>query len=174
MRPERVIRHGRVEPNLWTLAGVDTEPGTDLPAGPVAVDFASWQANREALRTRREPVGVWLKPEDDPAALAGDLDVLSLVAVQFPKFGDGRGFSTATLLRTRLGYRGELRAFGDVSRDHLFYLKRCGFDSFSLAPHRDLEAALDGLKDFSMVYQAGVDEALPVFRKRLQGARGAA
>ena len=170
MRPERVIRHGRVEPNHWTLAGVDTAAGAALPAGPVAVDLATWQATREELRARREPVGVWLKADDDPEALAADLGALALVAVQFPKFGDGRGFSIATLLRTRLGYKGELRAFGDVGRDHLFYLKRCGFDAFSLPAHRDLEAALDGLHDFSLVYQAGVDGAQPLFRRRLQEA----
>lgn len=119
------------------------------------------------LLARGTPLGVWLAPGDDPAAIAGDLQRLALVAVHFPKFTDGRGYSTAALLRTRHGYRGELRAFGDVGRDQLYYLARCGFDSFRLADHRDPEAALAAFGDFTVRYQGSVDDAVPLFRKRL-------
>src|SRR5262249_40094612 len=136
--------------------------------GPVALPLATWKVSRVELLARREPVGVWLKPDDDPAGIAADLGALSLVAVHFPKFADGRGYSTAVLLRTRYGFKGELRAFGDVGRDQLFHLKRCGFDSFSLAEHRDPEAALASLDDFSLRYQGSVDDPRPLFRKRLE------
>ena len=167
--PERVIRNGRVEPDLWTLVGVASpdELARPLPAGPVVVPLTFWNERRAQLAARREPVGVWLKPDDEPSELADDLASLPLVAVHFPKFTDGRGYSTAALLRTRYGYKGELRAFGDVGRDQLFLLKRCGFDSFSLPAHRDPEAALAGLEDFSQRYQGSVDDPAPLFRKRL-------
>ena len=170
MLPDRVIRHGRVEPDPWTFVGLE-EAGEAPARGPVVVPLAQWKSQREALLARGEPVGVWLRPDDDPLELGEDVHALALVAVHFPKFTDGRGYSSAVLLRTRLRYRGELRAFGDVGQDQLFYLKRCGFDSFSLAPHRDPEAALAGLAPFSVRYQGSVDDPVPLFRKR--GAPGA-
>ena len=168
MLPDRVIRHGRVEPELWTFLGLTPEEGVrgELPAGPIAVPLAAWKGRRAELQARREPVGVWLAPSDDPAEIAPDVAELALIAVQFPKFADGRGYSTAVLLRTRYGYRGELRAFGDVARDQLFELGRCGFDAFSLAPHRDPEAALASLAPFRLPYQGAVDDPVPLFRKR--------
>lgn len=172
MLPERVIRHGRVERDNWRFVGVGEGevPGT-LPEGPVVVPLAVWKARREELLARPHAIGVWLAPADDPAELAADLAALSLVGVHFPKFTDGRGYSTAHLLRTRHGFRGELRAFGDVGRDQLFYLKRSGFDAFSLAPHRDPVAALAGLGTFTVRYQGSVDDAAPLFRKRLAERR---
>jgi uncharacterized protein (DUF934 family) len=157
----------RVEPELWRFAGLGPEDGlVTLTSGPLVVPLAFWQANRESLAPRRDPVGVWLETHDEPALIAGDLASFALIAVRFPKFTDGRGYSIAALLRTRYGYKGELRAIGDVGRDQLFYLKRCGFDSFALPAHRDPEAALAGLEDFRDRYQGSVDQPLPLFRRR--------
>jgi len=169
MQPERVIRNRKVESDAWTLVGLPPHEDLSLPLphGPVIVPLAFWLERSAELDARAEPPGVWLKPDDDPAALAGDLHRLTLIAVHFPKFTDGRGYSTAALLRTRYGYRGELRAFGDVGRDQLFYLARCGFDSFRLAEHRDPEAALASFGDFTARYQGSVDDPIPLFRKRL-------
>lgn len=158
----------RVEDDRWSLVA-EERAGDTLPEGPIAVPLAAWKARRAERLVRGGPVGVWLKPDDDPAELVPDLASFSLVAVHFPKFTDGRGYSTAALLRTRHHYSGELRAFGDVGRDQLFPLKRCGFDSFSLAPHQDPEAALASLGDFSLRYQASVDDPLPLFRKLARG-----
>jgi uncharacterized protein (DUF934 family) len=168
--PERVIRFlasgaAQVQPELWNILS-EEQAATTLPAGPVVVPLATWRARRSELNARREPVGVWLKPDDEPGELAGDFATIALIAIHFPKFTDGRGYSSAVLLRTRLGYKGELRAFGDVGRDQLFYLKRCGFDSFSLPEHRDPEGAIASFDDFSLRYQGSVDDPAPLFRKR--------
>ena len=168
MQPERVIRGRRVEDDLWQVIGVPPheELPASLPEGPVIVPLALWQERREELIARGDPLGVWLAPVDDPAAIAPELHRFAVIAVHFPKFTDGRGYSTAALLRKRYGYRGELRAFGDVGRDQLFYLLRCGFDAFKLAPHRDPEGALASLHDFTVRYQGSVDDPVPLFRKR--------
>lgn len=172
MRPERIIRGDQVVANVWTFVGVEpTEPvDAALPAGPVLVPLARWLAERHVLRGHGAPVGVWLKPDDEPHALREDVATLPLIAVHFPKFSDGRGYSTAVLLRSRLRYAGELLAFGDVGRDQLFMLRRVGFDAFSLPPQRDLEEALAAFGDFTVRYQGSVDQAAPLFRRRLAGA----
>jgi uncharacterized protein (DUF934 family) len=107
-----------------------------------------------------------LEAGDDPGALAASLGRLKLVAVNFPKFGDGRGYSIARLLRERYGYRGELRAVGEVARDHLYYMAQCGFDAFELRAGEDPQEALDAFNDFSEAYQASVARPLPLFRRR--------
>jgi uncharacterized protein (DUF934 family) len=126
------------------------------PEGERLVPLAQWNG---------EP-GVLLGTADDPAALEGRLDRLSVIAIEFPQFTDGRGYTIARLLRERYGYQGELRAVGEVLRDNLFYLSRCGFDSFLLSDQSRLDDALEGLGDFSDGYQASVDRPQPLFRRR--------
>lgn len=96
---------------------------------------------------------VRLEPTDDPAAFADRLGTAVRVEVHFPKFGDGRGFSLGRLLRDRYGYQGELRAVGHLTRDHLLYLERCGFDAFELRDGEDGDEALSGFRVFSESYQ---------------------
>lgn len=165
MRLEPVIRNGRVERDRWRFLDAD-EAGGALPAGPIAVPLATWRARREELLGGHDPVGVWLSPDDDPATLRADLSLIDLVAVRFPKFADGRGYSTGALLRGRYGFAGELRAFGDIGRDHLLQLARCGFDAFSLGPGRDPHAALAAFDELGVRYQGSVDDPVPLFRKR--------
>jgi len=167
--PHEVIRHARVEADEWRFLDAAESAGA-MPAGPIVVPLASWLARREALFAGHDPVGVWLAPEDDPEKLKPDVDVLDLIAVHFPKFADGRGYSTGALLRGRFGFRGELRAFADIGRDHLFQLSRCGFDAFALAPGKDPQAALAAFDEFSVRYQGSVDDPAPLFRKRLSAA----
>ncbi len=163
---QSIIRNRRVEDDRWETLAADA---TDIPAGPVIVPLALWKAKRDELLARPTPVGVWLRPDDEPGDIAPDLPRLHIVAVQFPKGGDGRGYSTATLLRSRYGYRGELRAFGDLGRDHVFGLARVGFDSMRLAERHDPHAALAAFNDFSLRYQGAVDDPAPLFRKRAPG-----
>ena len=112
-----------------------------------------------------------LEPGDDPAAIAGALEGVARIEVSFPKFGDGRGFSTARLLRTRYGYKGELRAIGDVLRDHLHFMEECGFDAFALREDQDIEEALLAFDDFSDGYQTSARRPVPLFRRRLAAGR---
>jgi uncharacterized protein (DUF934 family) len=107
-----------------------------------------------------------LGPADDPAAFAARLAVATRVEVEFPKFGDGRGFTIGLLLRERHGYRGELRAVGQITRDHLQALERCGFDAFELRDGEDPQTALAAFGDFSEAYQATAAEPRPLFRRR--------
>lgn len=107
-----------------------------------------------------------LEPGDDPAKVADRLGSAARVEVNFPSFTDGRGYSIARLLRERHGYLGELRAVGDVQRDQLFYLARCGFDAFLLREGLDARESLSALRDFSEAYQASVERPEPLFRRR--------
>ena len=149
--------------------GVSPAP-TDANGKFFLLPLSGWLEQRQSLIAMKQsagsPLGVWLAPTDDPALLEHDLALLDLIAVHFPKFVDGRGYSTATLLRQRFGYRGELRAFGDVGRDQLFYLARVGFGSFLISGGRDAAAALKSLDDFPESYQTAVDQAIPLFRRR--------
>ena len=99
-----------------------------------------------------EAVVIRLEPKDDPAAVAGQLATAARIEINFPKFGDGRGFSLARLLRERYGYQGELRAVGDVFRDQLFYMESCGFDAFELRDGEDPAASLSWFDTFSGSY----------------------
>jgi uncharacterized protein (DUF934 family) len=136
-----------------------------LPAsGPAIVALATWKARRDELVARGD-VGVWLAPDDDPAELAGDVDRLAVIAVDFPQFTDGRGYSTGRLLRERYRYAGELRAIGDVQHDQLYYLAQCGFNAFAIRDDRDPTEALAGLTAFSDGYQLTFART-PWFRRR--------
>jgi uncharacterized protein (DUF934 family) len=108
--------------------------------------------------------GVWLAPTDDPAALVPHLAGVPLVAVQFPKLADGRGYSIAHLLR-RHGYAGDLRAIGEVLIDQLFMLKRVGFSSFALRADQSEGDARAALHRYSATYQGAFDQPLPAFRR---------
>lgn len=165
----RLIKNDRIVDDAWNrlvLADGETPEGVALPDALVIFPLAVWQAQRAAILARPHEVGVWLDSHEGPEALADDLAHLSVIGVNFPKFTDGRGYTTARLLRERYAYRGEIRAIGDVLRDQLHNLRRCGFNAFSVREGRDLEDALRGLADFSEHYQTAVTEPQPLFRRR--------
>ncbi len=160
----QLIKRGDVVVDRYSLVR-DAASLADLPeAAPVIVPLAFWLAHRAALVARGD-AGVWLAPSDDPAQLAADIKLLPVIAVDFPSFTDGRGYSTARLLRERLGFAGELRAIGDVQRDQLFYLREVGFDAFEVNDHKDVVEALFGLHDFADGYQSTAVRT-PWFRRR--------
>jgi len=120
----------------------------------------------ERVRASHGPaLGLLLAPNDDPAGAVPFLPHVALIGVQFPKFTDGRGYSSAVLLRARYGWKGELRALGEVLQDQLFALRRVGFDSFALSAGRDPQAALRAFAPFSGSYQGSVDQPLPAFAR---------
>lgn len=137
-----------------------------IPAeGDVIVSLARFQTEPATLRERAGRVGVRVSNETDPDALGASIDGVSLVAVEFPKYTDGRGYSIARVLRERHGFSGELRAVGNVLRDQLFYMARCGFDAFELTEGKDVDDAIEGFRDFSVTYQPAADGA-PIWRRR--------
>jgi uncharacterized protein (DUF934 family) len=166
-----VIRNKAIAHDDWIVlrpGEQDTPGGVAVPPGKVIVPLKVWQAQRAVLQGRDE-LGVWLASDERAEDLKDDIDRFSVIAVDFPKFADGRGYSIAHHLRNRLGYRGELRAIGDVLRDQMFYMQRVGFDTFAARTDKDIGEALKGLGDFTFTYQASSDEKLPLFRRTQRG-----
>ncbi|MBW9105193.1 DUF934 domain-containing protein [Paraburkholderia phenoliruptrix] len=167
-----IIKNRAIVNDDWTLV-CPAEDGSlpavnELPAGKVLVPLALWQAERDALAASRgaAELGVWLAPDSEPADIAGDFDKVALIAVDFPVFRDGRGYSIARLLRERYGYKGELRAIGDVLRDQVRLMLRCGFDAFAVRADKDIADAIKAFDDFTVQYQGAFDEPAPLFRRR--------
>lgn len=150
--------------------------GTVIPAtGKVIVPLSVFIARKAELQTRiaANEIGVWLDTHEVLEHLTenqADLNALPIIAIHVERFADGRIFSLGTLLRTRYGFKNELRAFGDVLRDQLFFLKRSGFTSYLIRADRNATDALASLNDFTTPYQGAVDEANPVFRRYNRGA----
>ncbi len=162
-----IIKNKAVVSDDWTvlrLAENETAEAVTVPAGKIIVPLKVWQAQRTALQARTE-LGVWLNSDERPEVLQGEVEKFAVIAVNFPRFADGRGYSIAYNLRARLGYRGELRAIGDVLRDQLFYMQRVGFDAFAVRADKNIHDALKGLSDFSEPYQTSWDQRLPLFRR---------
>ena len=155
--PPLIIKDGQVAENHWTVLAADA---TDVGTGQVIAPLSLWQ------QQPRNDVGVWLANDIDLTEVDPAIIQTPVIAIQFPGFMDGRGFSLARLLRERYGYNGEIRAIGYVIRDQLCYLQRCGFTAFELDPTTNLEAAVASLQDFSESYQAATDQPQPLFRRR--------
>ena len=116
--------------------------------------------------TQLSPPELVLESTDDLAAIADRIGSLTTIAINFPTYGDGRGYSIARLLRERYGYKGELRAVGEVARDHLHAMAQCGFDAFQLRAGENRQEALEAFDDFSEQYQATASQPAPLFRRR--------
>ncbi len=158
----RLIRDGRVVGDGWRHLADDEE----APAGAdVIVSLARWVRDRDALVGRNGGVGVRLGAADSPEAVKDDLARLGVIALAFDTFKDGRPYSHARLLRERYGYTGELRAVGDVLRDQLFFMRRCGIDAFELRADRSAEDALAAFRELSVTYQAASDDRRPLSRR---------
>ncbi|MDH3228947.1 MAG: DUF934 domain-containing protein [Alphaproteobacteria bacterium] len=140
--------------DVWARIG-DDDP---LPeSAPALVSLARWQSAGAGLARRNVAVGVWLASDEVLDGLISDLERLDLIALDFPNLNDGRHFTTARLLRERHGFRGEIRATGQVLRDQLFAMARCGFDSFELQAHQDTAAAHEAFSEISVVFQPAAD-----------------
>jgi uncharacterized protein (DUF934 family) len=128
------------------------------------IPMALWLSSEPQLIEHRASALLLLDAGDDVMALKNRLDDVPAIAIRFSDFNDGRGYSTAVLLRERLGFTGALRAVGDVLRDQLFYLLRCGFDQFVPRADKSTEDFLGGYRDFSQVYQRSAT-SLPLYRR---------
>lgn len=152
----------RVAEDHWTLV---REGEGELPAGPLILPLSRWR-HLQGGEQRMNLHGVWLGPDDDVESLELWLGVIPLIALDFPSFRDGRGYSQAYLLRSRLGWRGELRAIGDVLRDQLSHMRQCGFTSFAIREDKSAVDALKGLTGMSVQYGRSAIEPRPLFLRR--------
>lgn len=157
----KLIKNGQLVDDQWQLLDAEIE---SLPAGPVIVPLAYWQEHQQAL-AGREQLGIWLDSDQSPELIADQLNNFDLIAINFPSFMDGRGFSYARELRQTHNFKNEIRAIGSFIRDQLFFLQRCGFDAFAL-DSSDSSVALASLQDFSNVYQAAIDQPQPMAKRR--------
>ncbi|OQW73355.1 MAG: oxidoreductase [Proteobacteria bacterium ST_bin11] len=150
----QIIKDRELVENTWSFIGDDSP----LPeSGDITVTLLRWLADKEQLLKRSGKNGVRLKPADQIAPLADDLSTISLIELDFPIFGDGRLFSQARLLRSRDGYKGEIRAVGDYLPDQVFYLARVGVNAFQFAEQNQIEEALAAMNNFSVRYQASTN-----------------
>lgn len=152
-----LINRTPVENDPW----ITLEDEQAIPAeGSVILPLAQWLENRDALAGRE--IGVLVNGEDDLEQVLALNGQVELIAVEFPAFTDGRGFSIARLLR-RAGYQGQLRAVGDVTRDRLAYLERCGFDALDVPEERFKDEVLNAFDEVSVRYQGGASVTRPAY-----------
>ena len=163
---QRIIKNIQVIDETWHLLPKETSFDEISICDDLIVPLVMWREHGHALKARDGGLGVWLDSDEEAEELGEDVANFQVIALNFPAFTDGRSYSNARLLRDRYGYKGELRAIGDVLRDQLFYLHRCGFDAFAIRADKDPYEALEGLKDFSVTYQSSTDEPMPLFRRR--------
>lgn len=159
----KVIKDKAIVKDDWQyLSEVDGE----LPEGNIIVPFAYWLLHQSELSDRKGKLGVSIDGTVETEDVAKDMAQFDLIALDFPAFADGRSYSHARLLKDRYNYQGELRAVGDVLRDQLFFMQRCGIDSFELSADKNMDDALNAFKDFSVKYQTAADGAAPIYKQR--------
>ncbi len=162
-----LIKNRAIAADTWQpIAAAEDLHNQPLPEGDLLFPPALWQARKNEIISRYKRIGLWLEPDADLAELADDLHYFMVIAIHFPRFADGRGYSLARLLRERHHYEGEIRAVGDVLHDQLFLMQRVGFDAWALKEGKDAEKALNAFATFKAPYQSAVDEPLPLFRRR--------
>ncbi|MGR6873867.1 DUF934 domain-containing protein [Pseudomonas sp. HK3] len=148
--------------NKWVVV---TDYDAALPQGHIIVDSSYWLANKDALSAHTD-IAIYLNGDADLESLKDDLARFDVVAVNFPAFADGRGYSLARLLKERYDYQGEIRAIGDVLLDQLYFMKRCGIDTYLLKDGLEAEKALQFFATFSDPYQLAYDVKTPLFRRK--------
>ena len=151
---KQVIRNKEICADYWRyLDNDDAIPDT----GEIIIDYQRWSQEKAVLSNFAGKLGVVINSDVQIGQLENDLKHFKLIAIRFTEFKDGRGYSLARLLRERYHFQGELRATGNVLRDQIFYMHRCGFDSFEVDEGRNLEEAIDAFSDFHVSYQPAVN-----------------
>lgn len=168
-----IIKDQRIVADDWQvlkLAEGETAESVTLPNVPTLLPLSVWLARKTDIVAADQAIGVWLDSNEGPEAIADDLATIAVIALNFPKFTDGRAYSAARLLRDRYHYQGEIRAIGDVLIDQLFYMRRCGINAFALRADQKLDKALAHFATIGESYQAASDQPLPLFRRRANAA----
>jgi len=158
----RVIKDRQVSEDSWQRLA-DDQPLSD---GDVIISYRRWREQGEDIAAHQGGLTICIDGDDDIDEVAAVAGQFAMIAVDFPSFRDGRCYSQACLLRERHGYRGEIRAVGDVLRDQLLYMSRCGIDAFVVRADRDAEDALKAFDELKVHYQAGADGEGPISRYR--------
>lgn len=165
---QKLIKNREIVQDTWhllkELAPTDTLELADDQ--DVIVPLAYWLENHSALKSRSGKSAPWIDSHELPTQIREFLPSLELVAINFPAFADGRGYSSARELRVNFGFKGEIRAIGAVLRDQLFYLSRCGVNAFVMREDQNLEASLAAFDTFTDAYQVSADRPDPLFRRR--------
>lgn len=160
-----IIKDGKVSADNWTL--IRDKEITDinaLPVGDLLLPLSVWNRLNDQLKERN--VGIWIDSDEHPESIKDDCLDIALIAINFPVFADGRGYSYAHVLRGQYHFKGELRAIGDVLKDQLSYMLRVGFNSFDLREDQNMEESLLHFNDFSLPYQGAIDDPKPLFAYR--------
>jgi len=148
-----LVKDGAIVEDPWTRVADEAA----LPDGPALVSLVRWRAQAASLRGHNHGLGVVLANDETVDEIAGDLERFDLVCLEFPKFQDGRAYSQARQLRQRHGFTGELRATGNVLRDQLLFMIRCGFDAFEVNDPALVQAWQRALTEITVAYQQAAD-----------------
>ncbi len=158
-----LLKQGQLTDDHWVRVEDDADIADEVAA---VVSLERWQSDTDLLKRRNAPVGVALANDQSPDEIADDLDAIGAVFLTFPVYTDGRAFSQARLLRQRYGYKGEIRATGNVLRDQYAFMQRCGFDAFEIADGSDLAGWGRSAQAVSHHYQTAADGVKAVWEKR--------
>ena len=162
----KIIKNREIIEDKWiTVRADDAVDENGFPEGDIIVPLSTWQTFKAQLKQHSGNLGLLLSPDEEPSSIADEIDQFSVIAISFPKFADGRGYTSARELRCELDYQGELRAVGDVLRDQLYIMDRCGFNSFAVREDRSIDEALTAFDDFSANYQGDTHEPRPLYRR---------
>jgi uncharacterized protein (DUF934 family) len=171
-KPLRLVRNGALEIDTWRLFDTDsvTVLATMLPPDEEGwmVKLDTWKDNYAQLSIRKHPVAILVPSDADSTDIVYrnskniNSETIAFIAIDFPIYTDGRGFSLAQILRNQHGWKGELRAMGDVLIDTIHYLARCGFDSFLVKEGHDPKLALEAFETFTVHYQRSYPQPLKV------------
>ena len=166
----QLIKNQTATVDSWNTLKIEPDQSPEsiaLPHGEILFPLAVWQARKREIISTHKRIGLLLQAGDRVEDIADDLEYFIVIAIDFPKFVDGRAYSTATLLRQRYHFEGELRAVGDVLHDQLYFMQRVGFDSYALKDGKDIAQALkNGFNVFSETYQTASSQPQPYFRRR--------
>ena len=165
---QNLIKNGEVINNDWRIL----EKSSELDAlntstkKSVIVPLNFWKLYRSEAEAYSGNIAIWLDSDELISDIKNQIGEFSVIALNFPVFSDGRSYTNARELRQSLNFEGEIRAIGDVLRDQIFYMSRCGFDSFLLRQDQDPRACIDALQDFQESYQSTSENQDPLFRRR--------
>jgi len=160
--PSLINHEAVLENNLTVISNIEN----GLPSGNALVEFNVWLENKDQL-DQKENISFYLSGDTDLEQVKPYLGSVSIIGINFPAFADGRGYSLARLLKERYDYKGEVRAIGDVLIDQLYFMKRCGFDTFEIKDNLNPEKALSYLATFAEPYQLAFDKKEPLFRRNV-------